>query len=1127
MAQVTWTHDTADNALSADWSAGWIGGPPGLGDQGGLRSDTVHPYTVTQSHGTGEIGTLGLGGDGTLAVTGGVLHALTAYIGDIISPALVITGGTAAFGTAHIVGLSQTGGALSIASGGEVNGAFSLGADGTVAIAAGTLLIDDDPNIVMPVATFTIAGTVQGAGTLRIGSFENFVLGAGLVLTTATLALDNQNDGYGGAGTIGLAADVTYTGIVATGSTTAVGAITVDLAGHTLSLTRIGGFNANVISSIGAGTLLAAGTLTGSIRADPFSVVETTTSLAITTGAVVASNLRVDGGAVVSVGTSGAYRGTAVVFGSLDLGNGANGPSAVAGTGTVQVDGGTLALQSIGSIGFDGAFVGAGVIQFGGEGGGTLTAGATLSVATAILTGTLTLAGTVNDGGALLIQGGDLIDNNTLTVAGALAISNNAALGGTGRLIAKGGFAADRLTMFGGLTLENAGTGGIVSSISSGSSGLLGDGTGPVAIVNDAGATLSLIDVQLANYNSGNQPAALLTNHGVLIATGTITANVANDGTVTLSGTTQTLELDGTYTDTNPLGGLKGGGAGVSFGNLAVFNPGSNPGFEIGPRLVVGAAATLRFAGAMQTTAVGFATIDNGLTLQSAATLDLGTHLFNVYEASDLQGTITGTGFLSTVGGQAPAPADADLAVTGFADAGPLTLAGNAELTLAGRSTIAHNIVIGDNAVSTAVLLVGNLSTITLAGGVTLSGPSAGGTDWLGQSDAPFTELGTMLFATAIAVARVTTVMELASTGTAEVDAGTLVLAGAVVAGAAPGGQLRIGNATLELGAAVAAGETINFTTGAGYLKLDAAGAVKAPITMRLGDQIDLVGINPSNWQYSGGVLTVGGVTLNLAVFNTGATVTVTSDNAGGALVTAVPALACFAAGTRIATARGEVPVQDVVQGDFVYAQNGRLAPVVWVGRRLVDCLRHPQPALVWPVRVAAGAFGPGLPARDLFLSPDHALCLDGSLIPVRCLIDGAAVAQIAVERIEYFHIELDRHDILLAEGLPCESFLDTGQRAAFANGGAAVSLHPDFGVRHWDGAACAPLAVSGAAVAAARARLRRTHGEAQAAIVDAQVGPAPAQNFFDTPTSTSPAIASTMPRYAQGNWSIMVLDAG
>jgi hypothetical protein len=145
-------------------------------------------------------------------------------------------------------------------------------------------------------------------------------------------------------------------------------------------------------------------------------------------------------------------------------------------------------------------------------------------------------------------------------------------------------------------------------------------------------------------------------------------------------------------------------------------------------------------------------------------------------------------------------------------------------------------------------------------------------------------------------------------------------------------------------------------------------------------------------------------------------------------------ALACFAEGTRILTEAGEIPVEDVAVGDLVPGQvSGQVRRVTWVGQRTVDVKHHPRPWDVAPVRIRAGALAAGQPHRDLLLSPDHAVLVDGALIPVRYLVNGATIVQQRVARITYWHVELDRHDVLLAEGMPCESFLDTGNRGAFA----------------------------------------------------------------------------------------------
>jgi Hint domain len=152
----------------------------------------------------------------------------------------------------------------------------------------------------------------------------------------------------------------------------------------------------------------------------------------------------------------------------------------------------------------------------------------------------------------------------------------------------------------------------------------------------------------------------------------------------------------------------------------------------------------------------------------------------------------------------------------------------------------------------------------------------------------------------------------------------------------------------------------------------------------------------------------------------------------------------CFAAGTRIATSRGPVAVERLREGDEVITVSGAREAIKWIGHRRVDCRRHPSPERVWPVRIAAHAFGEGRPQRALMLSPDHSVFVEGVLIPIKFLVNDATIAQVELDSIHYYHLELERHDVVLAEGLPAETYLETGGRAAFENADV-MQLHPDF----------------------------------------------------------------------------------
>jgi hypothetical protein len=226
------------------------------------------------------------------------------------------------------------------------------------------------------------------------------------------------------------------------------------------------------------------------------------------------------------------------------------------------------------------------------------------------------------------------------------------------------------------------------------------------------------------------------------------------------------------------------------------------------------------------------------------------------------------------------------------------------------------------------------------------------------------------------------------------------------------------------------------------------------------GQTIELAGTSETYAAMGGGVLTLsGGTALHLAGSFAPGAIQV-ADAGGNTFITA-----CFATGTRIATSRGSVAVEALRVGDLVLTATGRLAPVRWLGHRRTNLRQHLHPYDVMPVRVRAGAFGNGVPSRDLVLSPDHAVLMDGCLVPIRHLVNGQSIAQEQREAITYWHVELDRHDVILAESLPCEAYLDTGNRSAFENAEGPVALHPDFSPqdvarRAWHERGCAPILV-------------------------------------------------------------------
>ena len=143
----------------------------------------------------------------------------------------------------------------------------------------------------------------------------------------------------------------------------------------------------------------------------------------------------------------------------------------------------------------------------------------------------------------------------------------------------------------------------------------------------------------------------------------------------------------------------------------------------------------------------------------------------------------------------------------------------------------------------------------------------------------------------------------------------------------------------------------------------------------------------------------------------------------------------CFTAGTRIATPLGDVPVEALRADDMLITAAGEARPVRWIGRSTVST-RFADPLRVLPIRIRAGALGENLPVRDLLVSPDHAMFIDGVLLQAGALVNGSSIIRETdvPESFVYYHVELGSHELILAEGAPTESFVDNLDRMNFEN---------------------------------------------------------------------------------------------
>ncbi len=175
----------------------------------------------------------------------------------------------------------------------------------------------------------------------------------------------------------------------------------------------------------------------------------------------------------------------------------------------------------------------------------------------------------------------------------------------------------------------------------------------------------------------------------------------------------------------------------------------------------------------------------------------------------------------------------------------------------------------------------------------------------------------------------------------------------------------------------------------------------------------------------------------------------------------------CYCRGTLIQTQRGQKRVEDIKIGDHAMTIVGVTRPIKWIGRRSFDGRFVMGRKDILPICIKAGALDENVPRRDLWISPHHAIyfeskyfdgrhvadgflsrlpCEDGGvLIEAKDLVNGSSIVQAErVDKVEYFHIELETHDVIFAEGALSESFLDDDSRAMFHNAHEYQALYPD-----------------------------------------------------------------------------------
>jgi autotransporter passenger strand-loop-strand repeat protein len=624
-------------------------------------------------------------------------------------------------------------------------------------------------------------------------------------------------------------------------------------------------------------------------------------------------------------------------------------------------------------------------------------------------------------------SGGDLIDTlvrdgGVLVVSSGGVTSTTLVDAGGSQFVAAGGTATET-------TVQNAG----YLAVSSGGTIISAYDSGGSLIVSGGGSEFYTL--------VADNPSLSIT---LLVGSGEVSSGLVIGGEISNTsvfggqqGLIDTLEIaSGGVAVSTTILGLGGGAAYVLSGGTAEYTALSGLGGGFGGSLVVSAGGTAAYT-----------------------VMSLGGHMVVSQGGSATSTSVGYEGQLIVDGG------------------------GSATYTMSNPgATVSQTLYVTSGQISSGLIVGSSTPLFVLSGGLTTGTTIvSGGRDVVQYGG---TDIGTVVSADGY---------EVVSGGTS-ID--TDIIGGLVYAPAGNVSDVTIansGNLYLDYGQ-LATGAIV--FSGSGTLVIGDDTAPTAVLSgFNSGDTIDDMGlIDGSNPTVEGQTLVIDGsnetLVLQLAGNYAGATFTVAPDSEDvglygdhGTLITVsnVPTtvnnVPCFAAGTLITTEHGPVAVGRLSVGDCVLTIEGTLEPILWIGSRAVDCRRHPTPARIMPVRIRAHSLAPGQPSRDLFLSPDHAIFAEGVLIPVKHLLNGGTITQLPVDTVTYYHIELSHHAVILAEGLPVETYRDTGDRNAFANASGVTMLHPSFGPADADTALIAealgyaPLRVTGPEIERIRSR--------------------------------------------------------
>jgi T5SS/PEP-CTERM-associated repeat protein len=1038
----------------------------GAASTGGAQIDLTGTGTSLTLLGTATVG------DGSnnvaLSVLGGATFAAT---GLTVGTQLNSFGAITVSGQGSVIDLSgelnlgtpQGQGELTVGEGATVEAAVVNLANGQVQLEGGLI----DPTVIKLVGT-----SVGGDGTID----ANYIIDEGTIVSSGSqpnaTKLVVQGTVVGG-GTLTISGSAAVVGTTAyspgllqinTGDTLELTGAVLNAAATTFTDTQGGTYavNNSAIDVVFGGTtgVLALDDIAG--FAGTIATYHAGDAFVITGGTL--SSLGVSNGNTLTVHDSGTGAGAGgidqIIFASainpasltIENGNTITGAPAIANGSTLEIATGPYALT---------AFDASGTPRY-----TTLQIDSGISVttdATDLFAGvTLNNQGTLNLG-AFSLSGSTVVGTGSVTVDATGGTAASATVAGGGVWSGTSGFVVGA-TGAGNLFVNTAGSVSVASLDVARSAGSSGDITvsGTKSLLSDTGAFI-VGDAGLGQLSIGSG--------------GTVTASTGATIGNTGSASGSSVNVSGAGSNWQIAGALTVGGAG--YGALSISQAGSVGAVSLNLGGAAGGSAVISVVGANSVLNVASLVTIGGLGPATVSVLNDGT-----LSANDVNiGTDNSTGVLVIDG--SPAGGIVTQGNVPVADGGvplnaPLEVADNLTVGTDGVFSIGAGVVvhIENNYVVNGSVSQGAGSIIDPNGTTTNNSPTGSGSGATVVGSGGFVNNSTYFAGGTFNGQYILNGPSMTGTGVLEVEALSNPGSGAP------------GDLVLNIGS-VAATQTVVFSGGPGTLTVGsfvngkvspatttyAIGGFGAVIsTINSNDTIvvdttaaAVFAVNAGNAAQVLVTDVVGGKVEGTLTFASSALAATVVAGTGGVLVD--QSLPCFAAGTMIETVTGPRPVEALVVGDAVRTFLGSPKRIVWVGSRRVDCARHPRPETLWPVRIARGAFGENVPSRDLFVSPDHAIYVDGVLVPAKLLVNGGSITQVKRDRVTYHHVELPEHAVIQAEGLTVESYLDTGDRAKFS-GGPVTALYPEFTARMWEATGCAPLVLTGPELVAVRDRV-------------------------------------------------------